>query len=129
MLDALRERMNKSPWIGWAIAGLLLVVAAWVIVRGGRSSDPYSTDQLGEIVTLVCRETGEEFKLTRGEMERQLMHRPLPIDPEQGLANPKTGTMTLFPKSEWHSTIERITADRTAMRESRRRGGKAAGAE
>ncbi len=122
MLAKFREFLNKSPWARWVIPLAILGAAVVFFVRGARSSNPYSFDQLSETVTLVCRETGEEFQLSRGLVEKELWTRPLPLDPEVGLTNPNTGRQTLFPKSEWEQTIERINADRQAVAGQRSRG-------
>jgi hypothetical protein len=122
MLQKLRELLNRSPWAKWLIPLVLLGAAVIFFVRGTRSSNPYSFDQLSETVTLVCRETGEEFKMARGRVEQELWTRPLPLDPDVGLVNPNTGRQTLFPKSEWEQTIERINGDREAIAEQRSRG-------
>jgi hypothetical protein len=115
MLDKIRELLNKSAWARWLIPLLLLGAAAFVYFRGTQSGNPYSFDQLSETVTLVCRETDEEFEMPRGRMEQDLWTRPLPLDPSVGLTNPKTGRPTLFPKSEWEQTCERINSDRQAI--------------
>ena len=117
MLQKVREAINKSVWARWLIPLVLLGAAAVFFVRGARSSNPYSFDQLSETVTLVCRETGEEFTMARGRVEQELWTRPLPLDPDVGLTNPATGRPTLFPKSEWEQTIERINSDRHAIAE------------
>ena len=117
----LRETLNNSPWLRWVVPAILLAAAVLFFIRGRTSSNPYSFDQLAETVTLVCRETGEEFKMPRGQVERELWGRPLPLDLSQGLLNPGTGRPTLFPKSEWEQTVERINSDRQAIAAQRSR--------
>jgi hypothetical protein len=54
-------------------------------------------------------------------MEQILWDRPAPLDPSQGIPNPKTGRLTGFPKSDWENTIDRITAERKEIAASRSR--------
>lgn len=100
----------------------LIALALIVAVRLFGTKNPYSAARMQENVTLVCRETGEEFVMPRGRMEVQLYERPGPLDPNVGLINPKTGRPTLFPKSAWEATIERINSDREAVRANSRHG-------
>jgi len=113
MLTRIRTLLKKSPWLGWTVASVFLVVAALVWIRGGRSSNPFSYDRLSETVTLKCIETGEKFEMPRGRYEKELWERPLPLDTNQGITNPNTGRPTLFPANEWDETIERMTASDT----------------
>jgi hypothetical protein len=98
-----------------ALAACLVVLAVLAFRRFAGPQNPYSFDRLTQDVTLICRETGEEFIMPRGRMEQQLWQRPAPIDPTLGLTNPNTGRPTLFPKNEWEATIDRINADRQAV--------------
>ena len=98
-----------------ALAVCLLILAILAFRRFAGSPNPYSFDRLTQEVTLVCRETGEEFTMPRGRVEQQLWQRPAPLDPTVGLTNPNTGRPTLFPKTEWEATIDRINADRQAV--------------
>lgn len=98
-----------------ALSLCLIVFAVLAIRRLTRPENPYSFERLTQEVTLVCRETGEEFKMPRGRMEQMLWDRPAPIDPSVGLINPNTGRPTLFPKNEWEDMIERINTDRQAV--------------
>lgn len=109
----LREILKSKPWAGWAVAGGLMLVCALVWYRSLNSgSNDYSIDRMTQDVTIRDRETGEEWVMPRGRMEQYLWDRPLPIDPNEGLPNPKTGKKTGFPKSEWESTVDRITKER-----------------
>jgi len=108
-----REFLRSKPWLGWGIAGALLLVCAWVWYRSlNAGSNITSLDRTTQVITIRDRETGEEWTMPRGRMEQYLWDRPLPIDPSHGLPNPTTGTLTGFPKSEWESTVDRIVKER-----------------
>ena len=98
-----------------ALAVCLVVFAVLAVRRLTRPQNPYSFERLTQEVTLVCRETGEEFTMPRGRVEQMLWDRPAPIDPSVGITNPNTGLPTLFPKNEWETMIDRINADRKAV--------------
>ncbi len=117
------------------LSKVLLVVA---LLLGGfliyrtvmGSADPYSVDTLSEDVAIRCEETGKEWSINRGRMERQLRTRYNGedglVDPAEGLANPDTGKPTGFPVNrnrDWDATIERINAEKTSAAERGRRRG------
>lgn len=127
-MQKIKQLFGERTALRIALAICLIVLAFLAIRRFAGPKNPYGFDRLTENVTLVCRETGEEFTMPRGRMEQQLWSRPAPIDPNVGLVNPNTGRPTLFPKSEWESTIDRINADRKAVadasgRKPRKTGG------
>src|SRR5690349_7565115 len=108
-MNRLRKLLAERPAPGWLVAGLLLALLALSLLRLRRVDDnPYSLDRTTELVTIKCRETGEEWQLPRGRMEQMLWDRPAPLDPSQGLPNPSSGRLTGFPKSDWENTIDRI---------------------
>jgi len=110
---SVREFLKSKPWMGWALAAALLLVCALVWYRSlNAGSNEYSVDRMTQNVTIRDRVTGEEWTLPRGRMEQLLWDRPLPIDPSEGLPNPKTGTLTGFPRSEWEATVDRIVKER-----------------
>jgi hypothetical protein len=116
----IRETLKSKPWAGWTLAGVLLLVMAWVWYRGlYGNSNPTGLERTTQDIVIRDRETGEEWTLKRGRMEQLLWDRPLPIDPTQGLPNPKTGKLTGFPKSEWESTVDRISQERNVTAEKR----------
>lgn len=98
-----------------ALGVIVCVLAAVLVLRLTGPKNPYSFEQLTEEVTLKCRETGFEMTMPRGRMEQMLWDRPAPIDPSEGLINPETGRPTMFPKSEWEQTVQRINDDREAV--------------
>jgi hypothetical protein len=110
---SIRTLMRDRPMLGWILAGFLLVAAAFFALRALRGpADPYSFQRLTEDVTIKDRETGEEWKIKRGRMEQMLWDRGDKLDTNVGLPNPRTGTLTGFPKSDWEATVERINRDR-----------------
>lgn len=114
----IREAVNQKPWMGWVVAGALLVVAAIAVWRSTHaSSTEYSVERATQEIVIKDRETGEEWKIPRGRMEVMLMER-VDLDPNVGLPNPKTGKLTGFPKSDWEATVERIKADQTNFAEA-----------
>lgn len=128
-MNSIREFLNKRPALGWAVAAVLLLVVAYSLYRLRRVDDnPYALDRTTEMVTIRCRETGEEWQMPRGRMEQILWDRPAPLDPSQGLPNPTTGRLTGFPKSDWENTIDRIAAERKEIAAKRARPGAATAA-
>lgn len=120
MLASIREFINKKPWIGWIVAGLLLVGSVLYFLRTQRGTDPYSPDRMTEMVTIRFTDTNEEIEMTRGQMDKELRRRGDKIDPAQGIINPKTGQPTgfLFNKSEWEQMIARINREKEQIRSS-----------
>ena len=101
-MNAIRQYLNKHPAAGWGVAAVLLLLVGWSVLRMRTANDnPYSLNRTTETVVIKCRETGEEWTMPRGRMEQMFWDRPAPIDPSQGLPNPKTGKLTGFPKSDW----------------------------
>ncbi|MCC6427071.1 MAG: hypothetical protein IT435_09665 [Phycisphaerales bacterium] len=127
MVDRIRDFINKSPWLGWVVAGVILVGSFFVYRFMSGSGDPYSVERLSEMVTIKCVETGEEWEMTRGQMELELRQRQGMIKDGEGLQNPKTGKFTGYPfsKREWSETVKRLNEARQAAID--RRGGKTGG--
>ena len=114
----IRQFINQKPQAGWAVAGVLLLVAIFFVWRSmSGSSSGYSLERATQEITIKDRETGEEWKIPRGRMEAMLMERA-ELDPNVGLPNPKTGKLTGFPKSDWESTVERIKTDQRVFAEA-----------
>jgi hypothetical protein len=118
MLSRLREFFNKTPWAGWAVAGLLLATSAFLLVRGQKSSDPYNPERMREMVTIRFADTGDEVTMPRGAMDKELRRQGDKLDPSKGLINPKTGQPTgfLFDKEEWDAMVTRINAEKESFR-------------
>lgn len=120
---SMREFLNSKPWLGWVIAAVFLVISLTLYFGIGGRGGTYSVERLSEQVTIKCSETGEEWTMTRGVMERELRMRTGTLDTAQGVINPKTGKPTGFPfkKSEWEETIARLNKEK---QEIEAKGGK-----
>lgn len=112
-MASLRRFLQDRPMLGWGIAAALLLVAAAMVYT--RLSGESETEQLTEMVTIRCSETGDEWQVLRGVMEKELYLRSYPLDPTQGLVNPKTGKPTGFPVDAWKQTVDRINAERASV--------------
>lgn len=108
------DYMNKHPKVGWGVAGGILVLALLVFLLNRPGNE---TNELVQTVTIRCRETGKEWTMTRGAMEKQLMLRPYPVNPEEGLVNPDTGKPTGFPVDDWNKTVKMINDTRAPLAE------------
>ncbi|QQS09657.1 MAG: hypothetical protein IPK69_03280 [Phycisphaerales bacterium] len=117
----LRETLQNKPWIGYAIAGVLLVVSVVLAVRSFKDSDPYSPSNTTEIVTIRYTDTNEEVSMPRGRFEKMLAETVGRIDPSKGIINPKTNQPTgfLVSKSEWEETVKRMNAEKEAAAAAR----------
>lgn len=117
----MRKLLTERPLLGWIVAAILMLGAAFLLWRqlsGGEAVE------LGQTVTIRDSETGETWEMTRGAMEKELYMRTYPVDPNEGLTNPKTGKKTGFPVDDWKATITRINAERKDLAEG---GGSAFG--
>jgi hypothetical protein len=119
MTGGLREWLNK-PWLGWVLFVIVLGLAVYFFLTGGRSNSPYSPDRMKETVTIRFTDTNDEIEMTRGQLDKEVRRRGEAIDPTQGIINPKTGQPTgfLFSKSEWEEMVKRINAEKAAIRAS-----------
>ncbi|MBI1189159.1 MAG: hypothetical protein GC200_00535 [Tepidisphaera sp.] len=113
-----REVINKKPWLGWTLAGVLFAVMVYMFVRGGRNTDPYSPERMTEMVTIRFADTGDEMTIPRGRMDKMLRERGSSLDPNEGIINPKTGKPTgfLFNKKEWDEWVKRINDEKAAAK-------------
>jgi hypothetical protein len=110
----IREFINKQPMLGWGVAVVAVVLAAFTFFRNVSGGE---TAELTQDVTIRCRETGKEWKMTRGAMEKQLMLRAYPVNPDEGLVNPDTGKPTGFPIDDWKATVDRCNTMRAPLAE------------
>lgn len=110
----MREFFKSRPLLGWGLAALLMVATAYFVYRNLTSDE---VNQLTSTVTIRCAETGKTWQMPRGLMERELYDRSFPVDSSQGIINPDTGKPTGFPVDDWKQTIERINAERKAVRD------------
>ncbi len=120
MLQRLRQFINGKPWLGWAVAAVMLILSIVLYYRLSGKGDPYSVERLSQTVTIKCIETGDEWTMNRGMMEKTLRYRGAVLNPTEGLPNPKTGRLTGFPfnKSEWEATIARINKEKQELQKN-----------
>ena len=109
---SMRSFIDERPMLGWGVAAIVALVAVLMFVRGMGGGE---TAELTQEITIRCRETGKEWKLARGAVEKQLMMRPFPVNPDEGLINPDTGKPTGFPVDDWKQTVTRINASRETL--------------
>ena len=109
-MQRLREMLGK-PAVGWSVAAIALLVAAYSLFRFGFGTNgPYDPRRLQQDVVIRFTDTEEEIKLPRGRFEAMLRERGKAINPSEGLTNPKTGKPTgfLVAKDEWEEACLRI---------------------
>ncbi len=114
-MNKFRAFMKQNPMAGWGVAALLMLVAAAMVYT--RLMGKSETAQLTELVTIQDRETSDTWQMPRGMMEKELYLRQYPVDPNQGLANPKTGKFTGFPVDAWKETVSRVNNERREVEE------------
>jgi hypothetical protein len=98
-----------------ALAVLTIAAAGVLIYNTAGRRDPTSIEfQAGEVL-IRCRETGAEWTMVRGDLERHLLMRPGIVDAEVGLPSPENeGKPTGFPVSDrdWRQTVDRINREK-----------------
>lgn len=114
MLQGLRESLSKKPWIGYALAGILLAVSLYLAFFRSSGESPYSPEAMTEMLTVRYTDTDEVVKIPRGRLDKELRGMGARLDPTQGLINPKTGKPTgfLVDDKEWNTMIARINQER-----------------
>ena len=120
----IRESINSKPWLGWAVAGVVLVLAAWLMFsRLGAGSDTYDPKRMQQTVTIKFTDTGETIEMPRGRLIKMLADQGGKIDPTKGIINPATKQPTgfLYDKAEWDELVKNINEDR-AQAEAARKG-------
>lgn len=110
----IREFINRQPMLGWAVAVVVALIATMMFLRNLGASE---TSELSQDVTVRCRDTGKEWKMRRGVMEKELMMRPYPVNPDEGIINPDTGKPTGFPVDDWKLTVDRVNSSRAPLAE------------
>ncbi|MFA6045810.1 MAG: hypothetical protein WC718_12575 [Phycisphaerales bacterium] len=111
----IREFINQRPWIGWSLAGVLLVIVVYRFATGsGSQAGPYSPERMTEMVHIRFSDTGDEMEIPRGRLDKMMRERGTVLDPALGIENPKTGKFTGFPfsKGDWDEMIDRINKER-----------------
>ncbi len=117
-MPSVRETLNKSPWIGWTLAFVLLAASAYLYFTRGSDVNAYNPERMREFVTVKYADTGETEKMPRGKFERALREANKgQLDGSKGLVNPKTGQPSgfLFDKDDWDTTIARINEERKRL--------------
>jgi len=107
---------NKLAIILAVVAIILGGVFVYRLATGGPVD---SVEHLSSDITIVDSQNGDEWTMNRGRLEQQLYMRSGMINPNEGLANPNTGTPTGFPKNrerEWDAVIERINAEKSSVK-------------
>jgi hypothetical protein len=114
MAGGVREFINKSPWMGWAFAVLLLGATIFFFMRSRSNADPYSPDRMKEMVTIRFTDTDDEITMPRGTMDKELRRSGDKLDPSKGITNPKTGKPTgfLVDKDDWEAWVARINKEK-----------------
>lgn len=107
---SLREWLQDRPAIGYALVGIVVLVALTVAYM--QVMRPSESQELGQFITIKDSETGETWQFPLGAIERDLHGRDLPINPKEGLPNPTTGKRTGFPEKDWEKMIQRVLAER-----------------
>lgn len=113
-MNRFRELIANSPWIGWAVAGVIFLVAVGLYFARSDAGGPYDPKRLAEKVSIRFADTGEVIDMRRADIELELRHRAGRLDAGAGVVNPKTGQPTGFPysKSDWERTIERLNHEK-----------------
>lgn len=121
----LRDTINEKPWVGWAVAGVLLLVSLYFVFMRGGGGDTFSSDNMMRMVTIKFTDTGKTEQMPYGRLVKQLSDQARnaggKVDPSKGLINPETNQPTgiLIDDGLWKATLERIQLD---MAESKRLG-------
>jgi len=121
--------LSNKPVVGWIVVGVLAAAALWFLLRGlgvrpgaGQLTNG-TTRALATEVEIKDRESGETWTMHQGQIERELWTRESPLDPNQGLLNPKTGKLTGFPTKGWEETIKKIDESRASRDHGTTEGG------
>lgn len=124
-MEKIRELLRTKPWIGWAFAGVMLVIAFYFAFFRG-STDQFGPARMQETVTIKYADTGETVDMPRGRFLKKLLEdNPGKLDPAVGLINPSTNKPTgfLFDKSEWDKVVAELNQDKEAAAKGPGQGG------
>ncbi len=113
---SIREEINRRPWLGWAVAGVLVVlgVVAFIFRTSGGTGDAYDGSRMTQMVTIKYTDTGDTEEVHRGRLiKRMLDENKGKIDPNKGLINPKTQQPTgfFYDKAEWEALVKQLNDD------------------
>jgi len=125
-MEKIRELMKQKPWIGWAVAGVLLVVAVYFgYFRTAGGGDDFSGPKMQEMVTIRYSDTDTTEEMPWGRVMQKLATRPGKLDPLVGIDNPATGKPTgfIFNKAEWDRIVGQINKDKEEAGKSPVAGG------
>lgn len=119
---AIRDSLQK-PWVGGLLVAVIIGSAAYLYVRNRSIASPHSAERLAQKIAIKDSVTGEEWEMTRGKMIAGLRAASAqgPLDPNNGIINPKTGKSTGFPadKDEWEDLIRQLNEERATYNKSR----------
>ncbi|MBC7771088.1 MAG: hypothetical protein H7210_01205 [Pyrinomonadaceae bacterium] len=117
MIEKIRNFINGKPWLGWALASVILIGAIVMYYSLSGGGGKYASSRMAEQVLIRCTETGDEWTMTRGLLEKSLRGRGDTVDGSVGLINPKTGKATGFPiDSSWKEMITRINKEKEEIK-------------
>lgn len=104
----IREMLNKNPMIGWAVAGIFVLIAGGLYFFRGTPEEMVLTKN----VTVLFTDTGKQVEMTRGKIELQLLGRPGVLSAEDGILNEETGKHSgvIINKADWEKTISSLNA-------------------
>lgn len=106
------------------VLGVLLAAAAAVLLFRllGGGGDGFDSRASGEMLTIVCEETGNEWEMERGRLRDTLLTRKYPLDPSQGLSSQfADGRPVAFPKDrkDWERMVQQTNEAIEAYRKSK----------
>lgn len=113
-----------SDQIKKIVLGVLLAAAGAVLLFRllGVGGDGFDSRASGEMLTIVCEETGNEWELERGRLRDMLLTRQYPLDPSRGLSSQfADGRPVAFPKDrkDWESMVKQANEAIEAFKKSK----------
>lgn len=117
-----RETLQK-PWAGAVVILVILGAAAGLYLKNRGGSGSETPERLAQKITIKDSVTGDEWQMGRGKLISALRGASAngPLDPKNGVINPKTGKATGFPvdRKEWDDLIASLNAEREAYNKSK----------